>query len=112
MSTRIVLQDSDYRGRVYRGFTARRGHNDGPGWHVYGACLPDVGEHTYGGGVIMHCAWPDKPARYWPGWNVRRNAGWRTKREAQAVADRLNAIARRDGAVMLPPCALRRVLDI
>lgn len=111
MTTRIQFQESDYRGRVYRDFIARRGGLDGPGWHVYGRCLATMGEHTYGGGVVMHCAWPDKPARRWPGWSARRFAGWRTKREAADIARRLNEAFPRD-SVALPVAPFARAFEV
>jgi hypothetical protein len=83
----------DHRGRVYRGFYAARRRSDGPGWRVYGTCLPGIGYACYGGAVTALIAEPQGgPIRRWPGWNIRIRAGWRARRDAQAVADTLNRL--------------------
>jgi hypothetical protein len=83
----------DHRGRVYRGFYAARRRSHGPGWRVYGTCLPGVGYACYGGAVTALIAEPQGgPIRRWPGWNIRIRAGWRARRDAQAVADTRNRL--------------------
>lgn len=87
---RYTLQTSDYKNRVYRSFHARRDSVSGPGWFVFGRCLPHAGRDTYGGKVVMLCARPDVPARKHPHYNIRVRRGFRTMREANRVAELLN----------------------
>jgi hypothetical protein len=65
----------------------------------------------YGGIVVCHCAWPDKAPRRHPGWNVRTVAGWKTKREAQDIARRLNEALPRD-VVRLTVPSFSRIVEV
>lgn len=82
----IVLNTRDYRGRDFADFYAARSPATGPGFYVYGR----NGYHY--GGVIMLCARPDVPARGHCHYNGRVRRGWRTLREARAVASALRAL--------------------
>ena len=84
------VEVTDYKGRVYRGFHARRDPGTGPGWYVFGRCLPGVGQDCYGGHVVMLCARPSVPARRHPHYNCQVRRGFRTKAEADAAAAECN----------------------
>lgn len=77
-----VLFVEDYRGRQYREFYAAKNRH-GSGWIVEGRNVAGVGTHCYGGGVVMKTAEPRFTRK------ARRLRGWRTKREAAAVAARM-----------------------
>lgn len=81
------MKKIDYRGRVYDRFHARRSPDTGPGWYVYGRNV------DYGDTLVMLCAWPDVPERKHKHYNGKVLRGWNTKREAEAVASRMNATA-------------------
>lgn len=85
MPVNIIITVRDYRGRSYADFHARRDHGSAPGWFVFGR-----NHEWYGGHLVTVCARPDNKPRHRPNWNGKLAAGWRTKREAQAVADMLN----------------------
>jgi hypothetical protein len=79
----------DYKGRVYRQFHARRDPSHGPGWYVFGR------NEGYGDRLVMCCARPAVKARRHPHYNGLVRRGWRTMREARAIAEDMN---RRYGA--------------
>lgn len=64
----------------------------GSGWIVFGRNTERYGVDAQGRGrYTMECARPDKPRRKMPNWNGAVFVGFRTKREAQEIADYLNA---------------------
>jgi hypothetical protein len=77
-----VIFVEDYRGRQYRDFYATRNRH-GSGWIVEGRNVAGIGEHCYGGNVVMKAAEPRATRRQ------RKLRGWRTKRDAAAVAARM-----------------------
>ena len=77
-----VIFVEDYRGRQYREFYATR-NRYGSGWIVEGRNVAGIGEHCYGGMVVMKAAEPRFSRKQ------RKIRGWRTKREAAAVAARM-----------------------
>jgi hypothetical protein len=77
-----VLFVEDYRGRQYREFYATRNRH-GSGWIVEGRNVAGVGVHCYGGNVVMKAAEPRFSRK------SRKLRGWKTKREAAAVASRM-----------------------
>jgi hypothetical protein len=84
----IVDKGPDHAGRTYAGFYADKlmsSRAGAPGWAVYGVA---VGVSAR---VVRLCAWPDYPPRHYKYANPMINRGWHTKREAAAVAARLNA---------------------
>ena len=66
-------------------FFPRMASETGPGWYVFGR-----NRHFYGGDYIKLCARPDVRARRYRHYNGPVRRGWRTKAEAQEVADWLN----------------------
>lgn len=79
----IKIQTSDYKGRVYSDFYAAQDPII-PGWIVMGK-----GEE-YGGMLRMISARPDVKERRYKYINGKISRGWRTRREAQAIADAMN----------------------
>lgn len=79
----VTFTDVDYQGRKFDRFYASRS-DLGPGWFVYGR------NPGYGDRLISLCAWPDRPPRRHLHWNGKVRHGWRLRRDAQAIADRLN----------------------
>ena len=75
----------DYRGREYDRFHARPDYGLAPGWFVFGR------NPEYGDNLVMLRARPDVKARQHPHFNGKVRRGWHTKREAQAIADAMNA---------------------
>lgn len=81
----------NHEGYVFADFFPMRDHT-GPGWFVFGrnplkyGCRDDDGSGRY----IKLCAFPDKPERRHVHYNGPVRHGWRTKRDAQQVADWLN----------------------
>jgi hypothetical protein len=75
------IRTDDYRGRIYGAFHARS-NPWGRGFVVYGR---GFGADTYSGTIIMVCATPAKPLR-----RGLSRRGFSTKREAQALAARMN----------------------
>lgn len=86
MAESYKVELTDYRGRHYRDFHARRSASDGPGWYVFGR-----NPHHYGGNLVMLVARPEVEARKHPHYNVRVRRGFRTMREAREVAAILRA---------------------
>ena len=81
----FYVNNVDHKGRVFSRFYAAP-NMFGKGFVVDGKNVPDIGDSCYDNNVVMTCATPQKripgkPATY---------KGWRTKKEAQAVADFLN----------------------
>lgn len=80
----VHIETVDYKGRVYDRFYAAK-DDLAPGWFVWGM------NPEYGDRLRSKVARPDKPARMFPYRNVRMFAGFKTKRDAQVVADALNS---------------------
>jgi hypothetical protein len=79
----IKIQTSDYKGRVYSDFYPAQ-DSIIPGWIVMGK-----GEE-YGGMLRMICARPDVKERRYKYINGKISRGFRTRREAQAIANAMN----------------------
>lgn len=80
----VEITLTGFRGGHFSKFYARRSSVDGPGFYVYGT------NPAYCGRYVMPCARPDVPPRRHRHYNVKVRAGWRTLREAKAVADEMN----------------------
>ena len=80
----IEVTTTNFRGGHHTRFYAAMDHSHGPGWFIYGR------NPAYDGKYSMVVARPDVKARKRPNWNVLTRAGWRTLREARAVAALLN----------------------
>lgn len=90
-TTRLITDErgrlfTNHRGVEFREFFPTRSTTHGPGWFVFGR-----NRDWYGGNYTMLCARPLLPLRRYKNLNCKTSRGWRTKREAQAVADDLNA---------------------
>lgn len=81
----VIVKTVDYRGRTFDGFYACKSATDGPGFYVFG------GNAEYNGRLRMLCARPDVKPRRYKYYNGKVQRGWNTKREAQAIADNMNA---------------------
>lgn len=79
-----VVSLTGFRGGHFTEHTARRDSSYGPGWYVFGR------NPAYNGRYVMRTAQPDVPARKHPHYNGRVKRGWRTLREALAVAREMN----------------------
>lgn len=77
MRQAITIKTYDHKGRVYKEFHATRYH--WPGWFVFGR------NYDAYASIVTLVAWPDRPQKF-----NHTFRGWRTKREARRVADRLN----------------------
>lgn len=84
LASDIAVGLPDYRGRIYGQFEARQTYI-GTGWEVIGRAL------NVSASVVAHAARPNRPYRHTPRFNGAVRMGWRTKREAQRVADYLNS---------------------
>jgi hypothetical protein len=82
--TGVQVKTVDYKGRTFSEFYPAK-DSIIPGWIVMGK-----GE-DYGGRLRMVCARPDVKARTYKYINGRVARGWHTRREAQKVADVMNA---------------------
>lgn len=88
----VLIETTNYSGHTFADFYAERRPGHAPGWFVSGRNSEKYGTHADGkGAYVMLCARPDVKARRHPHFNGAVQRGWRTKREAQAVADRMNA---------------------
>lgn len=97
MTDSVEVETVNYSGHTFGEFYVSRDHGHAPGWFVFGRNAEKYGTHPDGrGAYVMLCARPAVPPRKHPHYNAPVRRGWRTKREAQAVADRLNQEA--------PPC--------
>ena len=86
----IPLRVINWRGDRFSDFYPEK-NRLGSGWAVFGRNSERYGVDAQGRGCyVMECARPDKPRRKMPNWNGEVYVGFRTKREAQEVADRLN----------------------
>ena len=83
----VLIETVDYKGRVFDRLEARRDPSSGPGWFVFGR------NEGYGDMLVKLCARPDRPLRGHAHYNGKVRFGWRTKRDAQAIADRMNTPA-------------------
>lgn len=108
--TIIDITTVDHRGRWYDRYEATRNRR-GPGWVVDGF---GNGAESYSASIRMQVARPAGRARWHPHWNCAVHSGWKTRREAQAVADRLNAESEvlpegwtQDGLVLVAPDGAR-----
>lgn len=81
----VIFNATDHCGRTFKDFFPTRAEPHGPGWFVYGR-NPD-----YYGGLVYLCGRPDVKPRQCAHYNGKVRRGWRTKREAAAVAARLNS---------------------
>lgn len=81
----VAVQTVDHKGRAFSDFAATQSTVNGPGWFVYGrntdASVP----------VSFIVARPDVQPRRFKLYNGPISPGWKTMREAQVVADRMNA---------------------
>jgi hypothetical protein len=84
----VEFNPVDYKGRVFREFFPLQCPERGPGWYVYGRCHGQYGPQ----GIIHLSARPAVKARKHLHYNVMVRRGWHTKREAQAIADKLNTM--------------------
>jgi hypothetical protein len=83
---------TNYSGHEFRDFFPERDGARGPGWYVFGRNAEKYGTRADGkGAYTMLCARPEVKARKHPHYNISVRRGWRTKAEAQQVADQLNA---------------------
>ncbi len=80
--TNVIFSSVDYKGRTFDRFYARKSPQNGPGWFGFGR------NAEYGDTLVRLCAQPDGPPTR--GYRVHHK-GWRTKKEAQAIADQLNS---------------------
>lgn len=65
-------------------------HEVARGWYVWGRNGEKYGRREDGkGAYISRIAWVDAPDRKYPGRNGLTSRGWRTKREALAIADKI-----------------------
>lgn len=80
----VLIELVDYKGRTYNRFHVRRDEGKAPGWFVWGR------NPEYGDNLIHLCARPDVKLRAHPHYNYKVRRGWPTKKEAQAIADRMN----------------------
>jgi hypothetical protein len=83
-----VIETVDYKGRAYKDFYPLR-NMFGPGWYVAGRNYDWYGGHL----VHPYCGMPDRKPRLWRNYNTRSVNGWKTKREAQGIADAMNKAA-------------------
>lgn len=87
-----TIQTTNWRGDKFADFYPAKDPSTGPGWYVFGRNCERYGAHKDGkGAYIMLCARPDVAPRNHPHYNIKVRRGWHTRREAQAVADGLNA---------------------
>ena len=85
----IVLEDTNCSGHIFRDFEPVKA-SFGAGWLIYGHNSQKYGTKPDGkGGYVKICAWPDKPKRI-RYYNRPAYSGFKTKREALAVANALN----------------------
>lgn len=87
----IIFQPVNYSGHAFtEGLHARRDPGTGPGFYVFGRNAEKYGRKPDGSGayVAMVARPAVKPRRH-PHYNCAVRRGWRTKREAEAVARRL-----------------------
>jgi hypothetical protein len=84
----VVIKTVDYKDRKYDRFYVARDPGFGPGWYVFGR-NPEYGDH-----LVMNCARPDVKPRSHPHYNQRVQRGWLYKRDAQAIADQMNALSK------------------
>lgn len=86
------FHDENASGYRFSNFFVSRDSGRGPGWYVFGRNCEKYGTNQLGEGrYIKNCAKPNVPMRHYKHWNGLIGRGWHTKREAQAVADFLNA---------------------
>lgn len=75
-TAQIVLDDTDYKGRVFDQFHARQDSGTGPGWFIFGR------NPEYGGKLVRLCGKPNRPRRRHVHYNGAVWHGWKTKRAA------------------------------
>jgi hypothetical protein len=87
----FLFDNTNYSGHDFRNFFVSRDHS-GPGWYIFGRNSEKYGTLPNGrGAYVKLCARPDVKPRRHPHYNGKVRRGWRLKRDAQAVADRLNS---------------------
>lgn len=90
--TGIKHDNVGYEGSVFDAFYPARDSARGPGWYVFGRNKSKYGTHEDGRGCYVRlCGRPDRPMRRFKAYNGPVNPGWRTKREALAAAEAMNA---------------------
>ena len=80
----VIIHTTDYKSRTYDRFFVGTHAAYGPGYYVFGR------NQDYGDSLITVCAQPDVAFRRHSHYNCRVRRGWKTKREAQSIADKLN----------------------
>lgn len=87
----VSVLTQDYKGRKYSDYYVGR-ESIGKGWYVFGRNSTDYGVKADGKGALVSLvAYPDLPARKLPKISRLVQVGFRTKGDAQLVADELNA---------------------
>jgi len=87
----IQVNAKSYSGEAFSDFYARRDPSSGPGWYVFGRDCTKYGTLPDGRGAYVGlCARPAVKPRRHPHYTGLVQRGWRTHREAQAIADWLN----------------------
>jgi hypothetical protein len=88
----VEIETVNYSGHSFSDFEARQDTSRGPGWFVFGRNAEKYGTRTDGkGAYVMLCARPSVAPRRHQHYNGMVRRGWHTKREAQVVADAMNA---------------------
>lgn len=87
----VLIETRNYSGHVFSDFFVDRAAGLAPGWFVYGRNSEKYGTRPDGrGAYVSLCARPDVKPRRLKHWNGPVQRGWRTKAEAQMVADHMN----------------------
>lgn len=88
----VEIQTVNYSGHTFTDYFVAPNRGNAPGWFVYGRNAEKYGKLPDGrGAYVALVARPDvKPHRH-PHYNCQVRRGWHTKREAQAIADAMNA---------------------
>lgn len=79
-----MTETTDYKGREFTKFYVSKDSSRAPGWFVFGR------NPEYAHSLIKLCARPIVKARSHPHYNGLIESGWKTKREAQTIADAMN----------------------
>lgn len=88
----VKIETVGYEGSVFTDYTVERYPSHGPGWYVKGHNKDKYGFNaTTGlGNYVKVCAYPDKPKTKAKFYSCLVHKGFRTRKEAQAVADEMN----------------------
>ncbi|QAY80462.1 hypothetical protein [Sphingosinicella sp. BN140058] len=88
------IETVNYSGHRFSAFHVRQAPESAPGWFVFGRNSEKYGTNRDGSGAyIMLCARPAVRRRHHPFYNGPVRRGWHRKRDAQLIADTMNAIA-------------------